>query len=65
MTEDGGLAPRAAAAEARVAGATRGLEQRGAHAGQHLPVVAERVEIALGDAAAQVAVDVLDVLRLA
>ena len=50
--------------QARVAGAAGGLEQRGAHAGEHLPVVGQRVEVALGDAAAQVAVDVLQVLGL-
>ena len=40
------------------------LEQRGAHAGEDLPVALERIEVALRDAAAQVAVDVLQVLRL-
>ena len=64
VTEDRGLHLGQRQLEARVARATGGLEQRGAHAGEHLPVVGERVEIALGDAAAQVALDVLQVLRL-
>ena len=37
-------------------------EQGGAQAGHDLPVVAQRIEVALGDAAAQVAVDVLHIL---
>ncbi len=47
-----------------VAGPARRLEQRGAHAGKHLPVAVERIDVAVRDAAAQVAVDVLQVLRL-
>ena len=47
-----------------VAGAGRLCEQGGAQAGHDLPVVAEGIQIALGDAAAQVAVDVLQILRL-
>ena len=64
VAEDGGLHLGERQLQARVAGAARGLEQHGAHAGEHLPVRAERVEIALRDAAAQVAVDVLQVLGL-
>ena len=48
-------------------GSSRGgrpLEQGGADAGDDLPVAVEGINIAVGDAAAQVAVDVLQVLRL-
>src|SRR5690606_19342295 len=44
-------------ARARVAGPAGGLEERGAHAGQHRPVAGERVEVALRGAAVQVRVD--------
>ena len=47
----------------RVAGAER-FEQGGAQAGHDFPIMAEGIEVALGDAAAQVGVDVLQVLRL-
>ena len=48
--------------EPRITGTPRRLEQLGAHGRQHLPVVTQRIEIALGNPAAQVAVDVLKVL---
>ncbi len=64
MAEDGGLHFGDGKLELAVAGAVGRLEQGGAQAGHDLPVVAEGIEVALGDAAAQVAVDVLQVLRL-
>ena len=50
--------------ELAVAGAVGLLEQRGAHGGDDLPVAVERVNVAVRDAAAQVGVNVLQVLRL-
>ena len=64
MAEDGGLHLGDGKLQLAVAGAVGLLEQGGAHAGDDLPVAAERIDVALGDAAAQVAVDVLHVLRL-
>ena len=64
MAEDGGLHLGDRELQRGVAGAIELLEQGGAQAGHDLPVIAERIEVALGDAAAQVAVDVLQVLRL-
>ena len=65
VAEDGGLdLARCGTLELRSSRAAGRLEQRGAHAGEDLPVAVERVEVALRDAAAQVAVDVLQVLRL-
>ena len=65
MAEDGGLHLGDGELQLAVAGAVGLLEQGGAHAGDDLPVVrSERIDVALRDAAAQVAVDVLQVLRL-
>ena len=64
MAEDGRLDVRDGDLELAVAGAIGLLEQRGAHAGDDLPVAFERVNVAVGDAAAQVCLNVLDVLRL-
>ena len=64
VAEDGGLDLRDGELELAVAGAVGLLEQRGAHAGDDLPVAVERINVAVRDAAAQVAVDVLQVLRL-
>jgi len=50
--------------ELRVAGAVGFLEQCGAHRGDDLPVGCEGINVLVGDAAAQVGVDVLQVLRL-
>ena len=61
--EDGGLDFSLDWLNGAVAG-TKRLEQSVAQAGHDLPVVAEGIEVALGDAAAQVAVDILEVLRL-
>ena len=41
-----------------------GLEQRGTQLRHHLPVAPQGIDISLGDAAAQVAKDVLNILRL-
>jgi hypothetical protein len=65
VPEDRGLDVGGGDLELGVAGATGLLEQRLPHAGEDLPVPLQRVEVAVGDAAAQVAVDVLDVLGLA
>ena len=62
--EDGGFNFSLGWLNGGVAGAGGLCEQGGAQAGHDLPVVAERIEVALGDAAAQVAVDVLQILRL-
>ena len=64
VAEDGGLDLRRRDAELAVAAMGRFLEESGAHAGDDIPVGMEGVEIALGDAAAQVGGEVLDVLGL-
>ena len=64
VAEDGGLDVGGRDAKLAVAGAAGRLEQRGAHGGEDLPVGAQGVEVAVGDAAAQVGVDVLQVLGL-
>ena len=68
MAEDGRLDLGQRQFEAGIAGAAGGFKQCGTHAGQHLPVGGQRVvggiKVALGDAAAQVALNVLQVLRL-
>ena len=64
MAEDGGLHFGDGELERGVAGAIKLLEQGGAQAGHDFPVIAKRIEVALGDAAAQVAIDVLQILRL-
>ena len=64
MAENGGLHRGERRLQPGVAGPVPGLEENAAHAGEHLPVRAERVQITLRDATAQVAVDVLPVLGL-
>ena len=62
--EDGGLHRGDGELQRGVAGA-RGFTEQGSTQARHdFPVVAERIEVALRDAAAQVAVDVLQILRL-
>lgn len=63
MLEDGLLDARRRDLELRVARPHR-LEERVPNAGEHGPVATERVEVAGGDAAAEVGVDVLHVLGL-
>ena len=56
VAEDGGLdLGRPATFELAVAGPAGRLEQSRAHGGEDLPVALERVDVAVGDAAAQVA----------
>ena len=57
VAEDGGLHLGDGEVQRGVAGAGGFPEQGGAQAGHDLPVVAEGIEVALGDAAAPVAVD--------
>ena len=64
VAEDGGLDLARRHFELAVAGPPRRLEERGAHGGEDLPVAVEVVDVAVRDAAAQVGVDVLQVLRL-
>ena len=64
MAEDGGLDLADGDREPGVAGAVGRGEERGAHGGEDLPVAVEAVDVAVGDAAAQVGVDVLQVLGL-
>ena len=64
VAEDGGLHLGDGKLQLAVAGAVGLFEQGGADAGDDLPVAGEVINIALGDAAAQVAVNVLHVLRL-
>ena len=64
VAEDGGLHLGDGKLQLAVAGAVGLFEQGGADAGDDLPVAVEVINIALGNAAAQVAVDVLHVLRL-
>ena len=64
MAENRGLDLPRRQFQPAVAGAARVLEQQRADRGQHLPVALERVDVALGDAAAQVGVDVLQVFGL-
>ena len=64
MAKDGGLDVRHGHPELAVAGAIGLLEHRGADAGDDLPVAVEVVDVAIRDAAAQMGVNVLQVLRL-
>ena len=64
MAEDGGLHLADRELQLAVAGAVGLLEQGRAHGGMTSSSSVEGVNVALGDAAAQVAVDVLQVLRL-
>jgi hypothetical protein len=64
LAEDGGLDVRRRDAELAIAATGGFLEQRGTHAGDGIPVGVEGVEIALGDAAAQVGGEILNVLGL-
>ena len=64
VLEDGGLDVGGGYLELAVAGASGLGEQRRTHAREDLPVACERIDVAVGDAAAQVAVDVLQVLGL-
>ncbi len=64
VAEDGGFDFADGHSELGVAGTTCLLEQCGAHAGDDLPVAFERVNIAVRHAAAQVAVNILQILRL-
>ena len=63
VAEYGGLDVRASNLETAVAGALRLFEQCGAHGWEDLPIVFERVNVTIRDAAAQVGVNVLQVLR--
>ena len=49
--------------EACVSAAPGRLEQRGAHRGEHLPIRAKRIEVAFGNAATQMPIDVLQIFR--
>jgi hypothetical protein len=42
-----------------ITGATRRLEKQRTDRGHHLPVAVERIDVAIGDASAQMPVDVL------
>ncbi len=64
MTEDGGFDFADGHPELGVAGTVGLFEQRCAHAGEHLPEVFQRINVAVRNAAAQVAVNVLQILRL-
>ena len=64
MAEDGGLHLSDGEIQRGVAGAGGFPEHGDAQAGHDLPVAAKRIQISLGDAAAQVAVDVLQILWL-
>jgi len=64
VAEDGGLDVRDGDLELAVAGPVALLEERGAHAGEDLPVAIEVVNVSIRNAAAQMAVNVLQVLRL-
>ena len=63
VTVDGGLELGGLDEEVVVAGAVR-LEQGGAEGGADLPILVEGIEVPRGDAAVEVAADVLDVLGL-
>ena len=65
VAEDGRLHLGKRQLEAGVAGTAGRLEQRAPHTGQHLPVGVERVQVALRDAAAQMSIDILQILGLA
>ena len=65
MAEDGGLDVSSRDAQLAVAGAVGLLEQRRTHGGNDLPIRAERIDIVVGDAAAQMGADVLQVFRVA
>jgi hypothetical protein len=62
VPENGGL--HVGSGQFTIAGVFRLFEQGGAHGGDNLPVTIKGVDVTLRDAAAQMAVDVLDVLRL-
>lgn len=64
MSEDSGFHFGDGKIKGGVAGAVELLEQGGAQARHDFPVVVEGIEVALRDAAAQMAVDVLQVFRL-
>lgn len=63
MTEDGGLDLAGFDPGLAVAGAICGSEQCAAHAGKHLPVRGQAVDVGVGDAALQMRLDVLHVFR--
>src|SRR5258707_1041384 len=64
MAEDGGIHLVNREPQLTVAWAVELLEQGGAQTRHDLPVIAKRIDIGLRDAAAQMAVDVLQILRL-
>ena len=62
--EDGGLDLGDGEGQGGIAGAGGFSKQSGAEAGHDLPVVAEGIEVTVGDAAAEMGVDVLEVFGL-
>ena len=64
VAEDGGLHLANREPQLTVAGAVELLERGGAQTRHGLPVIAKRIKVVLRDAAAQMAVDVLQILRL-
>jgi hypothetical protein len=64
VAEDGGLHPGNREPQLAVAGAVELLEQGNAQSRHDLPVIAERINVALRDTAAQTTVNVLQILRL-
>ena len=59
VAPDGGLEVIYGELQAAVSGTARRLEQQRSQAGEDLPVAIQGVDVSFGDAAAQVAVDVL------
>ena len=65
MAEDRWLDVRSGAAQSAVAGPIDRLEQGGAHAGEDSPVGLKVIKVAIGNSAAKVSGDVLQILSLA